>query len=224
MKPSIDLLRRSSLFLALTTGACMGALELPPNDLPGCPGASTWTLRIPWRGGLRGFWLSTTGAGRTKIGPSSGTRWPSKPRPVDASKLVSLGASAKSRNDYWGFKPNSLPLNARVWYPDGPGPYPLVLVAHGNAGHQGLFRPGYEYLGRHLASRGFILASLDMNFINGGIRGENDARGWLFLKHLEVWRTFNEDPENPFHGKVDMEKIGIMGHSRGGRRLATQWP
>ncbi|MGW8265453.1 MAG: alpha/beta hydrolase family protein, partial [Longimicrobiales bacterium] len=138
---------------------------------------------------------------------------------VDASKLVSLGSSADSRNKYWGFKPDSFPLNARVWYPDGPGPYPLILVAHGNHDMKDFSDPGYEYLGRHLASRGFILASLDMNFINGGIRGENDARGWLFLKHLEVWRDFNEDPENPFRGMVDMGNIGIIGHSRGGEAV-----
>ena len=76
--------------------------------------------------------------------------------------------------------------------------------------------PGHAYPRRHRASRGFSLASPDTNYTNGGIRGENDARGWLFLKHIEAWRTFNEDPENPFHRKVDLEQIGIMGHSRGG--------
>jgi dienelactone hydrolase len=138
---------------------------------------------------------------------------------VDASKLVSLGRSAENRNKYWGFEPDSFPLNARVWYPDDPGPHPLVLVAHGNHNMKDYSDPGYEYLGRHLASRGFILASLDMNYINGGIRGENDARGWLFLKHLEAWRGFNSDPENPLHGRVDMGNIGIMGHSRGGEAV-----
>jgi dienelactone hydrolase len=140
--------------------------------------------------------------------------------PVDASKMVSLGSSAESRNKYWGFKPDSFPLNARVWYPDGPGPYPVILVAHGNHNMKDFSDPGYEYLGRHLASRGFILASLDMNFINGGIRGENDARGWFFLKHLQAWQSFDEDPENPFHGMVDMGNIGIMGHSRGGEAVS----
>ncbi|NIR38703.1 MAG: hypothetical protein GWN79_16105, partial [Actinobacteria bacterium] len=51
---------------------------------------------------------------------------------VDASKLVSLGESARERNEYWGFTPEEMPLNARVWYPDGEGPFPLVLVVHGN--------------------------------------------------------------------------------------------
>ncbi len=210
------LLRRSSLFLVLATGACMGALELAPDDSQEVLGRQLLDAPNPLESGREGVRALYYGSGSDKNRSEFRDSVAFETPPVDASKLVSLGGSAKSRNEYWGFKPDSFPLNARVWYPDGPGPYPLVLVAHGNHDMKDYSDPGYEYLGRHLASRGFILASLDMNFINGGIRGENDARGWLFLKHLEVWKSFNEDPENPFHGKVDLEKIGIMGHSRGG--------
>ena len=120
-------------------------------------------------------------------------------QPVDASKLVDLGSSAKSRNKYWGFPPDSFPVNACVWYPDDPGPHPLVLVAHGNHNMRDFSDPGYDWLGELLGSRGYILASVDMNFINGGIRGENDGRGWLLPKHLQAWQRFNEDPDGPFH-------------------------
>ena len=88
---------------------------------------------------------------------------------VDASKLVDLGASASSRNGYWGFTPKEFPLNARVWYPDGDGPFPLVLVVHGNHDMRDFSDPGYDYLGELLATRGYILASIDENFLNGGI-------------------------------------------------------
>ncbi|HSG47481.1 MAG TPA: hypothetical protein VLA43_06715 [Longimicrobiales bacterium] len=138
---------------------------------------------------------------------------------VDASKLVQLGESAKERNEYWGFTPKGFPLNARVWYPDGEGPFPLVLVVHGNHDMRDFSDPGYDYLGELLASRGMILASVDMNFINGAIRGENDGRGWLLLKHLEAFGGFNAEAENPFRGKVDMSRIAIMGHSRGGEAV-----
>ncbi len=139
---------------------------------------------------------------------------------VDASKLVSLGASAKSRNRYWGFSPDSFPVNARVWHPDGPGPHPLVLVVHGNHDMRDFSDPGYDWLGELLASRGYIVASVDMNFINGGIRDENDGRGWLLLKHLQAWQRFNDDPDGPFHDRVDMDNIGLIGHSRGGEAVA----
>jgi hypothetical protein len=81
--------------------------------------------------------------------------------------------------------------------------------------------PGYDYLGELLASRGYILASVDENFINGGIRGENDARGWFLLKHLEAFEDFNQEAGNPFEGKVDMDNIALIGHSRGGEAVAN---
>jgi dienelactone hydrolase len=138
---------------------------------------------------------------------------------VDASKLVDLGTNAKSRNGYWGFSPKGMPLNARVWYPEGNGPFPLVLIVHGNHDMKDFSDPGYGYLGELLASRGYIFASVDMNFINGGISGENDARGWFLLKHVEAFRRFNETEGNPFRGKVDLQRIALIGHSRGGEAV-----
>ena len=52
----------------------------------------------------------------------------------------------------------ALPLNARVWHPAGDGPFPLVLVVHGNHRMEDFSDPGYAYLGETLASRGFIVA------------------------------------------------------------------
>jgi ATP-dependent Lon protease len=59
-----------------------------------------------------------------------------------------------------------MPLNGRVWYPDGPGPFPLVLIVHGNHNMKDFSDPGYGYLGELLASRGYIFASIDENFID----------------------------------------------------------
>ncbi len=198
---------------------CMGALELAPDDSDQVLARHLLDAPSPLEGGPFEAGYLIYGSGTDRNRPAFRDSVAFTTGRVDASKLVSLGESAGSRNKYWGFKPDSFPLNARVWFPDGAGPFPLVLVAHGNHDMKDFSDPGYEYLGRHLASRGFILASLDMNFINGGIRGENDARGWLFLKHLQAWREFNADPENPFFGLVDLEQIGIMGHSRGGEAV-----
>lgn len=131
------------------------------------------------------------------------------------------------REKYWGFDSKALPLNARVWYPEGPGPFPLVLVVHGNHGMQDYSDPGYDYLGELLASKGYILASVDENFINGswsdifgGLDEENDARGWLLLEHLRLWHEWNETAGNPFHQKIDTSNLALIGHSRGGEAVA----
>jgi dienelactone hydrolase len=143
---------------------------------------------------------------------------------VDGSDLLTWGGQRSRREDYWGFSIEGLPLNGRVWYPtsDGDTPadgsFPLVLVVHGNHSPTDYSDPGYDYLGELLASRGYILVSLDMNFING-ISRENDGRGWMMLEHLRVWHEFAEDADNPFFGKVDLDNIGIMGHSRGGEAV-----
>lgn len=197
----------------------MGALELAPDDSPTVLSRHLLDAPSPLDLGPLDVQALYYGSGNDKNRSEYRDSVTFTTGSVDASKLVSLGSSADSRNEYWGFEPDSMPLNGRVWFPDGPGPYPLILVAHGNHNMKDFSDPGYEYLGRHLASRGFILASLDMNFINGGIRGENDARGWFFLKHMEVWKGFNEDPENPFFRMVDMGNIGIIGHSRGGEAV-----
>jgi len=130
------------------------------------------------------------------------------------------------RKWYWGFGAKELPLNARVWMPEGKGPFPLVLVVHGNHSMQDFSDPGYDYLGEFLASRGMILASVDENFINaswtdlfGRLEKENDARGWLLLEHLRVWESWNKDASHPLFGKADMDKIALMGHSRGGEAV-----
>lgn len=130
----------------------------------------------------------------------------------------------KLREWYWGFDFESFPINGRVWYPDGDGPFPLVLVVHGNHTMEEHSDPGYAWLGELMASRGFILVSVDENFFNGSwgshLSTENDGRGWMLLRHLDVWQKWNDGAGNPFAGKVDMERIGLIGHSRGGEAAA----
>ena len=145
-----------------------------------------------------------------------------KTRTVDATPFATIPpAQVKERRKFFGFDLKKAPLNGRVWYPDGAGPFPLVLIVHGNHTYREYSDPGYGYLGELLASRGFIMASVDENFINGGISGENDARAWLLLKHLEAWKKFNETDGGPFHRRVDLTNIAVMGHSRGGEAAAT---
>ncbi|MBI4520790.1 MAG: MFS transporter [Gemmatimonadetes bacterium] len=205
--------------LAVVNLACAPALRLAPDDSQTVLTRHGLAAPDPSVRGPFPVRFLYYGSGTDKNRPEYRDSVTLTTDPVDASKLVDLGQSARDRNRYWGFTPAKMPLNARVWYPDGAGPFPLVLVAHGNHNMRDFSDPGYGWLGELLASRGFIVASLDMNFINGGIRGENDARGWFFLKHLEQWRRWNEAEGNPFSGQVDMDRIALIGHSRGGEAV-----
>ncbi len=167
------------------------------------------------------------GVGNDIRRPEYGSSVAIKTRTVDSSDFFKdfEGWKRWSRKKYWGFDVDKLPLNARVWYPDGPGPFPLALIVHGNHNMAAFSDPGYEYLGELLASRGIILASIDENFLNSGLfhdpPKQQAVRGWMLLEHLKLWKEWNQTDGNPFHGKVDMSRIALMGHSRGGEAAAT---
>jgi dienelactone hydrolase len=141
---------------------------------------------------------------------------------VDATTFLD-GESKRAlrkRWRYWGFDATTLPLNGRVWHPEGDGPFPLVLIVHGNHRMQEPSEIGYEYLAEHLASRGFIAVSVDEIFLNSGLKDENDARAFILLKHLEAWRDAARRQHGPLAGKVDTTRIALIGHSRGGEAAA----
>jgi len=140
-----------------------------------------------------------------------------KTDPVDANPFMDYFDNMPR---YWGFDFDSLPLNGRVWFPDGDGPFPLVLIVHGNHNMKNFSDSGYEYLGKLLAGRGFIAVSVDENFLNQKFGGENDARAFILLEHLNVWDTWNQTQGHTFEGRVDMDRIALIGHSRGGESVA----
>jgi len=150
-------------------------------------------------------------------------------RPVDAHHFLDgwERLSGKLRTRYWKMGPDSLALNGTVWYPEGQGPFPLVLLVHGNHLDRDFSDPGYDYLGRHFASHGIIAVSVDENYLNGawsdfsrGLETENDCRAWLLLKHLEQWREWNGCDTLLFHRKVDLDRVVLIGHSRGGEAVS----
>ena len=200
----------------LAVASCSQPLKLAKDDSPTVLSHQTITAPNPAEPGPFKVNRLYYGSGTDKQRNVFRDSVTMKTKPVDISPFASVAPdNVNDRKDYWGFDMKSVPLNGRVWYPEGAGPFPLVLVVHGNHNPEDYSDPGYGYLGELLASRGFILVSIDENFING-LSGENDGRAWLLLKHLEAWRRFNDSTGSPLYHRVDMSNIALMGHSRGG--------
>lgn len=87
---------------------------------------------------------------------------------------------------------------------------------------------GYDYHARFMASHGYIVISISCNAINavdGGMSNSGmPARGQLVQYHLNLWNTYNSGATSPLTaqigaslvGMLDLQRIGTMGHSRGG--------
>ena len=130
---------------------------------------------------------------------------------INTAVFANLGAATP-----WPFLNTNVPLNGHICIPRGRGPFPLALFVHGNHNPLENSTPGYLYLCALLASHGIIAATIDANFLNGFNFGENDARAIVHLEHVKQFRTWNNLATHPLHGKVDLNRILLVGHSRGG--------
>jgi hypothetical protein len=123
-------------------------------------------------------------------------------------------------------------VRARLYYPaaapgDGPvacgGPFPLVVYAHGNRFDSQLCdwsRPGpprNDYLQAggiltRLAATGFIVISVDMSWFP-----QNDqAKAAIILNAIAFARDESTRAGSRFQAAVDVNRVGLAGHSRGG--------
>lgn len=223
--------------VCLATGLIYGLLHRPADPNPTFTGYHLTGARLdlpnPAARGPYAVRTFTYGSGSDRRRPeyAQGARFLT--RPVDISRFDAWsGLQGALRTAYWGFGPTAAPLQARVWAPKGAGPFPLVLIVHGNHAMETASEEGYAYLGELLASQGFLVASVDENFLNlsvadyvsptkGRDGAENAARAFILLEHLRLWRAWTADPAHPLHGLADMDHIALIGHSRGGEAVAT---
>ena len=159
---------------------------------------------------------------------------------------------------------NATEIWARAFWPkDLSQPRPIVFLLHGNHPTCGQGTPrrdkdckytnegvcpvgqvvvpnheGYNYLGKQLASQGFIVVSINANrgitcgSGNSDDWGLNLARGRLVLRHIEQWQKWATQggapaslgvAPNAFVGHVDIANVGLMGHSRGGEGMRAAY-
>ncbi len=197
---------------SLEASFCPKQLEIPDPSIPG-----------PFT-----FQEITYGTGRDKQRVEFAEKVDLLSHTVDGSAFIDNWDkfAGKMRTRFWGFDSDSLPLNGRMWLPEGQGTFPIVLIVHGNHFDRDFSDKGYEFIARHLASYGVLTISIDENFLNSGLLNfnhslleENDARGWLLLKHLELLRSWNGDSTSILLGKADTQNVILIGHSRGGEAV-----
>lgn len=170
---------------------------------------------------------------------------------LGTAPLARAATTAQYNYGDTAFTPSGFPgpveLRAEVYYPSSlaGGPFPLVIFLHGRhiTCTSGLQWPctggattipsfqGYAYIGQVLADQGYIVVSISANGINARDNSVTDfgaqARAELIQRHLDIWNGFNTTGAAPFGttfvGKVDMDNIGTMGHSRGGEGVMRHY-
>src|SRR5437867_10421359 len=83
---------------------------------------------------------------------------------------------------------------SKIYYPkNGDGPFPVILFSHGLGGS----REGYEYLGRHWASHGYVSVHLQH-------KGSDSAVWQGTASPLEALRKAVADPSNAVNRPRDV--------------------
>lgn len=104
--------------------------------------------------------------------------------------------------------------------PKSGGPWPLVIISHGFQN----WAANMAYLGENLASKGYIVASIDhfdLDVIDADSRRRSATEAMLTRAAdiTAVTRQMiarNADPADLLYGRIDPERIGLIGYSMGG--------
>jgi hypothetical protein len=176
--------------------------------------------------------------------PDPGTRGPL----AITREEYDFGDTAFQPSDF----PGPVELRASIHYPTNlaGGPFPVIVFLHGrhatcfNGGgaaflewpctsnHQPIpSYKGYDYVSEVLASNGYVVVSVSANGVNAVDNAVFDlgalARAELMQKHLDILKQFNTTGGAPFGtkfvGKLDLTRVGTMGHSRGGEGVVRHY-
>jgi hypothetical protein len=93
--------------------------------------------------------------------------------------------------------------------------FPVVILVHGQHAWSEPNHQGYIYLQKELASWGIVSISVDTNAANA-LGSYIEMRAEMVLGALDTIHDFDADMNSRFHQRLDLTKVGLMGHSRGG--------
>ncbi len=123
-------------------------------------------------------------------------------------------------------EPGQRSLRARIAFPDGEGPFPLVVYSHGF----NCYRDSYSGLTDHWASHGYVVVlpeHPDCPTSQAKLSPE-DVRNLLYIRISDVARVldalFAPGQEIPgLTGRIDYQRKAIAGHSFGGMIAQITW-
>ncbi len=149
---------------------------------------------------------------------------------LTVSTTLAADSPANSLLDDWHDKAHDRTLPIKIYYPkEIAGPLPVVIVSHGLGGS----REGLKYIGEYWGSHGYI--AVHIQHVGSDVSLFKDARPADLVAALqkganaeqftnrvndvkfvidELTRR-NADEKWPLHGKLDLKKIAMTGHSFG---------
>jgi hypothetical protein len=86
--------------------------------------------------------------------------------------------------------------------------YPVITWGNGTCGQTG----GYATLLAAVASHGFVVVAPNSRWTSGG--------EMVMLRALDLAKAINEDPMHVLYQRLDLDKVGAMGHSQGSSATA----
>lgn len=146
----------------------------------------------------------------------AGSRRPAVPE--DYTKTLKTGGEleakylAKGSHEVRTYQADALMSLKRfeIWYPaDMTEKTPAVVFCNGT----GIKASKYPAVMEHLASWGFIVIGTEEEHSWYGFSAEMCVR---LLEKLNAQELLDDGSANPFYQKVDLDRVGVSGHSQGG--------
>jgi predicted dienelactone hydrolase len=154
------------------------------------------------------------------------------PARADYDPATTKPAAVGIVDQIWHDKARNRDVPVKIYYPSNTsGPCPVILFSHGLGASKEL----YGYLGNYWASRGYIAVHMThhgsdmMAVAAGGLSHIAETGGKIAVDPknatnrcedvsfvIDQLTTLNADPKWELHGRADLKKIGLAGHSFGG--------